>query len=363
LDDYSPVIPAEELPIKILVVDDEDAIRELLAEYFTPPRFVCKQAGNASEAMSALTRDTFHLVLCDILMPELNGLELLSLIKAMDTDIEVIMLTSICDVKVAVSALRSGARDYITKPFNSEELMVTVERALERRRMQIENRNYRVALEKKVRERTRALDETNKRLKQFSMEIINTLVSAIDANDKYTEGHSRRVAEWSKKLALAVGLYKDEAEDIYLAGLLHDIGKIGIPTQVLNKPGRLTDEEFTMVKKHPLIAEKILSNTSSISDIVPFIRSHHESYDGRGYPDGLASWEIKLGARILTVADSFDAMTSSRAYRPAMSFEKGIEELRRCAGKQFDPVLVDSFIEVLESGKHRQRESAEPVSV
>jgi len=347
LSRLSEDVAPEQTPIKILVVDDEDAIRELLAEYFQPPRFVCKQAGNAANAMNALARDSFHLVLCDIVMPELNGLELLSLIKAMEADIEVIMLTSVCDVKVAVSALRNGACDYVTKPFNREELMVTVERALERRRMQIENRNYRVMLEQKVRERTRALDETNKRLKEFSIEIINTLVSAIEANDKYTEGHSKRVADWSKRLALAVGLYMDEAEDIHLAGLLHDIGKIGIPTHVLNKPGRLTDEEFDLIRQHPLIAERILSNTSSISNVVPIIRSHHEAYDGSGYPDGLKAWEIKLGARILAVVDSFDAMTSSRAYRAAMSFEKGIAELQQCAGRQFDPVLVESFVGML----------------
>jgi putative nucleotidyltransferase with HDIG domain len=267
----------------------------------------------------------------------------LSLIKAMEADIEVIMLTSISDVKVAVSALRIGACDYVQKPFKGEELLITISRALERRRLSIENRNYRKSLEHKVRERTRHLDQANRRLKDFSIEIINTLVSTIEAKDKYTEGHSKRVAEWAKKLAQTVGLPAEVFEDIYLAGLLHDIGKVGIPNHVLNKPGPLTREEVTLFHEHPLIAQKILSNSTFISRIIPYIRSHHEAMDGSGYPDGLRGWEIKLAARILAIADSFDAMTSVRAYRPAKSFEEALAEMRRCARTQFDEQLVECF--------------------
>jgi len=335
--------PTDELPIKMLVVDDEELIREVLAEYFRPPRFACQQASNATEAMQLLAEDTFHLALCDILMPGLNGLELLSLIKAMEADIEVVMLTSIADVKVAVSALRSGACDYVVKPFNGEELQITVERAVEHRRLSIENRNYRKGLEQKVRARTKDLDESNRKLKAFNIEIINTLVSAIEANDKYTEDHSKRVAELSRGLARAIGLTENIIEDIYLAGLLHDIGKIGIPHHVLNKPGRLTDEEFDRVKEHPVIAQRILSNSTFISNIIPYIRSHHERLDGSGYPDGLRGWQINLGARILAVADAYDAITSSRAYRPARTCEEALQELRRCSGRQFDSMLIESF--------------------
>jgi HD-GYP domain-containing protein (c-di-GMP phosphodiesterase class II) len=271
------------------------------------------------------------------------------------------MVTAIADVQTAIGLMRMGAYDYIIKPVELNVLSVSLDRALEKRNLVIENRDYQLHLEHRVEEQT-------KKIRQSFLNSTTSLAYALEAKDKYTHGHSERVTEIAVAVAREMAKPKHMIEKIKLAGLLHDVGKIGISEMILNKPGKLTDDEFELVKAHCEVGERILSPIVEDREILEMVRHHHERFDGKGYPDGLSGAQMTQGASViaiaeaysnilsqgamaLAVADAYDAMTSDRPYRPAMPPEAACSELVRGRGKQFAPVIVDTFMSLQDKGK------------
>ena len=323
----------------ILIVDDEEGIRRLLSQKLSNQGYQCQVAGSADQALDKLRDNTVGLVLLDINMPGKSGVELLPEIKAGYPDTAVMMATANTDTSIAIQCMKNGAYDYINKPFNLQEVVLNVERALDKRRLELELKDYQQHLEQKVKEQA-------KKIRAASFDAITSLAYALEAKDKYTSGHSQRVAEISVAIATEMNLPQGSIEKIRLTGLVHDIGKIGVRESVLNKPSQLTDEEFHEIKIHCSVGEHILTPVVEDEETLKIVRHHHERYDGAGYPDKLRGEQIPLGARILAVADTYDAMTSDRPYRKAMSVETANAEVERCKGIQFDPEVADALLRI-----------------
>jgi putative two-component system response regulator len=323
----------------ILIVDDEKNIRELVVRVLSAEGYRCLTAENAVDALQLLNMNNIHLVLCDIKMPGMDGNELIKHIIAKDSEIAIIMITAIIDINTAIECMRIGAYDYQLKPLNFDKLLISIERALERRRLILENREYQQNLEKKV-------EKFANQIRDFTLNSIKALASALEARDTYTQGHSMRVTQYSLLVGEKLSLAKKNMEKLRLAGLLHDVGKIGVKEHVLNKPGKLTPEEYEQIKIHPQLSVKILQPVITDEEVIDIIRHHHERWDGDGFPYGLKKEEIPLGSRIIIVCDTFDAMTSNRPYRKALAKEIAFDELRRCSGSQFDPRMVKAFLSI-----------------
>jgi len=321
----------------VLIVDDEAAIRRLLRRQLSREGYRCEEASTAEQALNRLESSPIELVILDIKMPGKSGIEVLPEIKARYPGKAVIMATAGTEIGVAIQCLKQGADDYICKPFNLDEVTLSVQRALEKRRLVLELKDYHENLEQKV-------EEQAKKIRAAFLNAIAALANALEAKDKYSSGHSLRVVETSVATARNLGLPPSSVEQIRLAGLVHDIGKIGVREDILNKPGNLTGEEYQHVQYHCEIGEHILSHVAEDNEILQMVRHHHERYDGKGYPDGLSGEQIPLGARILAVADTYDAMTSQRPYRSAMSRKEALDEIRRCTSTQFDPAVVTAFL-------------------
>ncbi|MHB9053112.1 MAG: HD domain-containing phosphohydrolase [Thermoleophilia bacterium] len=321
----------------VLIVDDEATIREVLQRTLESEGYYCETAGNVDEAVGMIQKRSFELVLTDIMMPGKSGVELLKEIQTFSPDTAVIMVTAVSDTQTAINAMKMGASDYVTKPFNLVEVLMSVDRALEKRALYLSNRDYRDHLEQKVEKQT---DE----IRSTFLGALKALAEALEAKDPYTNGHSKRVTEITVTLAREMSFSEEELAQIRLAGLVHDIGKIGVPEAILHKAGKLTDKEFDLIKDHPAMGEKILKPIIRDAEVLAIVRYHHERYSGGGYPEGISGDGIPLGARLLAVADAFDAMTSSRPYRKAMSVEKAKGQLLANRGSQFDPEAVDLFI-------------------
>lgn len=332
---------AEE-PGIILIVDDEPIVRRVLSEKMEAAGYRWEQASTADEALVRIKSTAVQLAILDIKMPGKSGFELLSEIKAAHPDIAVIMATAVIDISTAIECLKQGAYDYITKPFNLDEVVLSIERALERRKLEQENRDYQQHLEQKVGEQAR-------KIRAAFLNAITALVYALEAKDNYTSGHSQRVAGISVAIAAELGMTKPEIEQIRLAGLIHDIGKIGVREAVLNKPGKVNDEEYQHILSHSKIGEHILTPIVEDEAILKAVRHHHERYDGTGYPDGLSGEEIPLAARILAVADTYDAIISGRPYRQPESIPAACAEIKSHKGSQFDSRVVDAFLRIRKS--------------
>lgn len=322
---------------KILIVDDEDSIRKLVLKKLSGEGYQCQEAGSAEQALDRLTSEPVGLVLLDVKMPGKSGIELLPELKARFPDTAVIMATATTDISVAIECMKQGAYDYITKPFDMEDILHSVRRALEKRRLELENKEYQEHLKDKVAEQAG-------RIRASFFNAIRALVNALEARDEYTSGHSQRVTDLAAAITRKMRLSPEATDTIILAGLVHDIGKIGISESILSKPDRLTEEEYRQIRKHPEIGERILAPVASDEEILRLVRSHHEHYDGSGYPDGLRDKQIPLGARILAVADAFEAMTSERPYRKALSPAAAYAEIERGKGTQFDPEVADILL-------------------
>ena len=329
-----------------LIVDDEPRLRQVLVHLMRNDGFTCLEAGNGEEALAHLEKQTVTLIMSDLRMPRMDGLELLRRVRGRWPDTAVVMITAVADVEVAVSCLAIGAMDYLTKPFHLEEVRARVAQALEKRRLVMENRGYQESLQEKVAVQARRLEE-------LFLASVQSLAEALEVKDPYTRGHSVRVSHYSMVIARELGLDGELLRQIELGGHVHDIGKIGVREDVLNKPGKLTDAEYEHIMTHPVVGWRILAPLLGDTPVaLNIVRSHHERFDGRGVPDRLAGEQIPFEARIAAVADSFDAMTSDRPYRPeGMSIEASVAELVRCSGTQFDPKIVTAMIGAVEGGR------------
>lgn len=322
---------------RVMIVDDEATVREVLLRTLEEQGYQCLTAANAAEALAVLQTCPVDLVLSDIVMPGKSGVDLLREIRALCPDTAVMMLSAVVDTQTAIMAMKLGAYDYLMKPFNLEEVLLSVERVLEKRNLILANREYREHLEQKVEEQTEQLRES-------FLGAVKALAEALDAKDTYTNGHSRRMTEVVVTMAREMRLGEKTVEQVRLAGLVHDIGKIGVSEEILLKPGKLSDEEFASIREHPVAGEKILRSVIRDQDVLAMVRHHHERFAGGGYPEGIKGEEIPLGARMLSVADAYDAMTSNRPYRDALTPEKARSQLLANRGSQFDPDVVDAFI-------------------
>jgi putative nucleotidyltransferase with HDIG domain len=329
---------------KILVVDDEEAIREVISTLLDAQGLQCTTASNGKLGLEAFRKDTFDLVLSDIVMPEMDGLKLLAELRLDDPDVPVIMVTAMHDISIALEAIRAGAYDYILKPFEKDQLYLSVRRALEHRNLVLENRTYQSDLEQLVAERTQQLSIALQDLEQSYDYTLEALGGALDAKDAETEGHCQRVTAFTITIARAMGVEKGLLRHIARGAFLHDIGKMGVPDNILTKPGPLTAEEREIMRRHCDIGYAVLERIPFLKEAAEIVLSHQECYDGSGYPRGLKGEQIPIGARIFAVADTLDAMISDRPYRKALPISAAREEIQRFSGKQFDPRVVEVFM-------------------
>jgi putative nucleotidyltransferase with HDIG domain len=332
---------------RILIVDDEETIRLALRKFLRSRGFEVEIAGSGDQALEILDAQSFSLMLCDVRMPGMTGVQVVPQARARDKDIAIIMLTAVNDAATATEVLSAGASDYLMKPVELADLQQAVDRALQKRTELIEKRHLDQLIREEVALRTAELEREKEALRRMSIGIAETLINAMEAKDVYLRGHSQRVAELAGQLAEQLGLDEALCEDLRVAGRLHDVGKIGIREAILNKPDRLTAEEFEHVKQHVRIGLEILQPLFHITQPLKFIEHHHEHWDGAGYPLGLNGEEIPLGARILCAADTFDALTSKRAYREPLEPMAALEHLRVDVGKQFDPRVYDALVRVI----------------
>lgn len=336
-------MPESAVSRRCLVVDDEPRLRQALVRLMQGDGFTCLEAGSGVEALAVLAREPVALVLSDMRMPAMDGQELLRQLRVNYPDVAVVMITAVAEVEVAVACLSLGAMDYITKPFVFEEVRARVAQALEKRRLLADNRDYQERLEVRVKAQA-------ERLETLFLASIQSLADALELKDPYTRGHSVRVSQYGVAIARAMGLSPTLTAQIELGGHLHDVGKIGVREEVLRKAGPLTTEEYEHIMTHPVLGWRILQPLLGENLVaLNIVRSHHERMDGKGVPDRFVGDEIPREARIIAVADAFDAMMSKRPYRNGLTFTEAMAELRRVAGEQFDPEVVDAFFEVARS--------------
>ncbi|MDR3763552.1 MAG: response regulator [Acidobacteriota bacterium] len=332
---------------RILVVDDEEPIREVVCSMLENSGYECVQACSGKDALERLHQDSnFQLVLSDLMMPELDGVGLLENVRRTHKELPVVMVTAVHDISVALAAIRNGAYDYLLKPFEREQLLAVVRRALETHRLRVENMRYQSNLEALVDQRTRQLRETIAQLENAYDVTLEALGDALDLKDAETEGHSKRVMAFTIHIARFMGMDEAAIRVVARGAFLHDIGKMAIPDAVLLKPAKLSPDEKVLMKEHPYLGYKMLHKIPYLGESAEIVYAHQEFYDGSGYPRGLKGEEIPLGARIFAVADTLDAITSDRPYRKARSVEVAREEIKTWSGRQFDPKVVEVFLAI-----------------
>ncbi|MBP5261794.1 MAG: response regulator [Clostridiales bacterium] len=321
-----------------IVVVDDDTTNLKMAGFILSKNNMRVTALKSGKALIDFLKDNKpDLILLDVMMPEMDGYETMKNLRTMDedaADIPVIFLTANDDAESERRGLSLGAMDFVRKPFVPEVLTMRVKRIVEMVRLQTDLAHE---VEKKTKEN-----------EDLFIHVVKSLADAIDAKDPYTKGHSGRVAEYSREIGKRYGYSPKEQTDIYIMGLLHDVGKIGVPDVVINKQGGLDPDEFDKIRKHPVIGDQILKNIEEMPELATGARWHHERYDGTGYPDGLAGEDIPEAARIIAVADAYDAMSSYRSYRDAMPQDDIRKEIARCRGTQFDPKFADIMMEVID---------------
>ncbi len=343
------------------MVDDEAGVREVVQLALVEQGYACRVAQSAREALDILESSPVALVITDLRMPEEDGVWLLHRIQEKNPDIAVIMVTAVRDLRMAIECLKEGAYDYITKPFDVNDMLFSVKRALERRTLILANKEYQRNLERMVRARTGELHAALAALHTTYRETLEALVASLDARERETTNHSDRVTEYTTFLAHEVGMSTEAITQVSWGALLHDIGKIGIPDSILLKPGLLDPEEWRIMRRHPTIGYQILKGISFLEEARQLVLTHHEQYSGAGYPSHLRGEEIPLGARVFAVCDALDAITSHRPYRPARSFEQAYAEIIAGRGEQFDPDVVDVFAGIpLDRWKEIRRQTLPP---
>ncbi len=330
----------------VLVVDDEPLIRESLTEFLLSRGFLCETASSGRKAIEIFQSQPFEMVLTDMRMPDLDGLQLLEYLNKKDPDVAIIMLTVVNEVETAVHAMKLGAWDYITKPFNLDKVSASVDRAHELRRARLEHKKNVQKLETVAHKKSAALRAVSQDLKEHDDIILEVLGKALDARGDETLSHSKRVQGYAVRLSQQFGSHSRALTDLSRGALLHDIGKIAISDAILLKSGTLDPEEQIIMRRHPIVGSQILQGIRFLDQAAKVVLYHHERYDGWGYPMGLKGDEIPFEARLFSVVDTYDAMTSDRPYRKALSPELARREIASKAGTQFDPSVVQEFLKV-----------------
>lgn len=327
----------------MLVVDNDQGTRNIIRRYLQSFGHKSILVGTAGEALTALANEPCQLVITDIKLPQEDGIYLLRQIGQSFPNVAVIIITDVQDTTQAVKCLKSGAYDYVMKPLNKHILQISVTRAIERRNLVLEKNAYRLDLERKVRARTLEVVRAYHEIEKTYQQTLEALVSALDFREQSTAGHSKRAVEYTRLLAIEMGIRGSELLHITRGALLHDVGKIGISDTILLKPSKLTIEEWKIMKMHPIYGYQMLKDIVFLEPSLGIVLHHHERFDGGGYPKGLKRMKIPIGARLFSVVDAFDAITSNRVYRSAQGFETAYEVLKENSGKQFDPEVVEAF--------------------
>jgi response regulator RpfG family c-di-GMP phosphodiesterase len=348
----------------IMVVDDNPANLKLLEGMLGQQGYEVRSFPSGRLALAAAKRNTPDLILLDINMPEMNGYEVCEHLKASGelSSVPVIFLSALNEIEDKIRGFRAGGADYICKPFQFEEVRVRVETHLNLYALRQALKHQNEQLEELVNQRTEQLQVALEQIESTYNETLRALGGALDLRDNETAGHSQRVTRYSVEIAKVMGCGGEELRNIALGAFLHDFGKIGISDVILLKPGKLTPEETELMRQHVRIGYDMVSGISFLSGAAQILLAHQESYDGSGYPRGLAGDQIPMGARIFAVTDTLDAMTSDRPYRNALSFQDAREEIVRCSGSQFDPDVVQAFLSIPEDAWHRMRIEASQLS-
>lgn len=329
---------------RILIIDDDQDLISILTMHFQKAGFSHIESFSCGEmALEEIERrdgtpEQFGLIVLDLHLPgQLSGQDLYHRLSG-TINVPIVILTAADTKDEQIAALQTaGVEEFFTKPVDMEIFLLKCERIISRRIFALE------------------LEATTRRSQRLFLNVIQVMAKVLEAKDPFTRFHSQNVAKYARQIGKRLGYSAEKLELLQIAGILHDFGKIGIKEAILNKPGSLTEEEYHAIRRHPMIASTILEPIEELETIISDIRHHHERYDGRGYPDELVGEDIPLGARIICVADSFDAMTSPRSYHEPMSDEEALEELERCAGTQFDSMVVEVFVQVVRENSERRR--------
>ena len=331
---------------KVLVVDDEPAVRMFFREALGPITGQVAEASDAATALESIESGAFDLIVCDVWMPGASGLDLLAMAQQTRWDVGFILVTGEIQPETIITALRLQASDFLLKPLMAEEVTRSVARAFERLTAARQRRAYQGSLETSIQRRTHELEVALSELESNYQMTLEALVAALDAREHETFAHSLRVRAYTRYLARRAGYPPALLPSLEQGALLHDIGKIAVADAILLKPAKLNEEEWVEMRKHPTAGDEVLKRVPFLRPASAIVRNHHERFDGTGYPDGLKGAEIPLGARLFTVADTLDAMTSDRSYRHGPGYEAARAEIQRCSGKQFDPHIVDLFLKI-----------------
>jgi response regulator RpfG family c-di-GMP phosphodiesterase len=350
---FEPSLP------KVLVVDDDPSVCQFLKLALAPKASRVEVAENAATALEAIESGNFDIILCDVWMPRCSGMELLYLARQSKWDVGFILATGQVHIEQIIEALHLGASDFLIKPFTLEALEQSISRAFRLLQMERESRAYRTSLETSIERRTQDLMRALRELEENYQTTLEALVLFLDARERETPAHCLRVRAYTLHLARLVSYPPALLPTLGHAALLHDIGKIAVADSILLKPGKLTEEEWRQMRRHVLVGEQILNRIPFLRPSAPVVRHHHERYDGKGYPNGLAGEQIPLGARLFTLADTLDAMTSDRSYRKAVGLSEVYAEVSRERGQQFDPQIADLFLKTPEAAWQQVRDSLE----
>lgn len=346
---------------KILVVDDEKSIRITFEAFLTKEGFDVVSAENVDLALKIMDEDELDVIVTDIIMPRITGIELLRIIKDKKPDIPIIIMTGEPTVETATQAVKNGAHDYITKPVSKEMLVKTVRNALEhkkliddKKQLEVENAEYRESLERLVEKRTMALQKA-------MQATISTISSVVELRDPYTAGHERKVGNLAVEIGRKMKLSNKQIECIYVAGYLHDIGKISVPAEILSKPGKLSDIEYEIIKTHVKCGYDVLKKVELPWPVAEVVYQHHERIDGSGYPRGLKGNEMKVESKIMAIADVIEAMTSHRPYRPSLGLDIALEEIESNSGKTYDKKAAMAALDLFRNDKYKIVDEAKEI--
>jgi putative nucleotidyltransferase with HDIG domain len=328
---------------RVLIVDDEPAACKLLALVLSEADFDCKTALSGAVALRLLETDSRDAIVCDLNMPGMNGMELLAEVRRRSPHVAFLVATGLDDVRAGILAMKSGADDYLVKPLQSELVIASLHRALQKKRLEQEVEGYRLHLEEMVAERTQQIAAALHLVERSYEDTLEALGAAIDLRDAATEGHSRRVCRFALEIAKAMGLSETQHKTIAMGAYLHDIGKLALPDGILLKPGPLTAEECQFMQQHVQTGYDLVKQIPFLADASELVRTHHERYDGSGYLRGLKAEQIPIGARIFGVADTLDAITSDRPYRNALPFEVAFRIIHTESGRLYDPQVTAAF--------------------